>query len=328
MSEQTTTTELATLQSRADRIQEVADATSIAKLHSMPQVTRALTLARGIGELRRLFEGEVLDTFMSLMDSSIGFRTDRPKGTFKDGKPVAQYGRDTVRDVMIEALLRGANPVGNEVNILVGRLYLTKEYYERLVRDLVSDLRVTEGVPTMSGGGALVSMRASWIFNGRHDSLDCIKTDAEDNRIPVRVNAGMGADAVIGKAYRKLYAKIHRRVTGSTWLEEETDSQSNVIDAVATPVEPESKPVEPAEAATETPTEATAEEHAVFTGIEQHLSGLANIGDVNAFEKTSMGILETDEDKVKLTEWCDWRREQIRESRGPRSNKQKEDSAA
>lgn len=313
-----------TLDQRMIAIQNVADNTSIAKLHDLPQVTRAITLARGMRELRKLFDGEVLDTVCELMDSNLGFRTDRAPGSKdKAGNPLKPYGKETVRDCAIECLLRGGNMVGNEFNIISARCYLTKEYYERIVRELVNDLRIVEGVPQACQGGALVPITASWVFDGRPDSIACVKTEEADHRIPVRVNFGMGTDAIIGKAHRKLFAKIHRRVTGSTWLEETVndtevvtvngDSQHNSeVVGITTDAT--------AEDGAEAVTNETVEISPVFTGIQQLLSGLEGIREVNEYESQAALVLASDEEKVALTEWCDWRREQIRESRGQRAN--------
>lgn len=77
--------------------------------------SKALALAKGIQELRKAFTPEVLKDFLSLQGSAIGFRTDR------DDKKEGRYNVDEIRDCAIEALLRGAYPIGNEFNIISGR---------------------------------------------------------------------------------------------------------------------------------------------------------------------------------------------------------------
>lgn len=316
-----------TIEDTMIEIQRVADDTSIAKLHELPQTTRALRLMQGLRQLRTLFDGEILSGIKELMDCNLGFRTDRAPGTRdKAGNQVAPYPDKVVRDCIIEGMLRGANIIGNELNIISARCYLTKEYYERLVRELVSDLRVVEGVPQMCSGGALVPMRASWVFEGRPDSIDCVKTPEEDHRIPVRVNAGMGTDAIIGKAYRKLYAKIHRRVTGSTWLEEETRDSTMEIPTSDYVVHEEPATEATADTIDDTTVEAadaTAEtqpRHPAFNGIEALLGAMDSLKDVNEYEASTSAVMQSEDDLAHLHEWCEWRREQIREARGERSN--------
>lgn len=67
-------------------------------------------------------------------------------------------------------------------------------------------------------------MKATWLLHGKPDSLEVC--------IPVRVNSGMGADAILGKATRKILGRIHARITGSNQMID--DDGDNEIDA-ATP---------------------------------------------------------------------------------------------
>lgn len=291
---------------RMAKIDEVVGEYGLAVIDHLPMFTRGLTLARGIKQLRELVDDGFMADIMQLCDSPLGFKTDladKPK----------KYDVATVKDCVIHCLLRGGSVIGNEFNIIAGRCYLTKEFYERQVRSLVHDLRVIEHVPQTSSGGALVGMEASWVYLGRRDSVKCLKTEAGDARIAVRVNAGMGVDAILGKAYRKLYARIYRRVTGSSWLEEETEQEDTDVVSVQEPEAVE-------EAAVEAPQEAS-----VLDGVQNVLEGMNEIRAVNEYQTQAMTLCRTDEEHTKLAEWCDWRREMIRESRGARSNSAMED---
>jgi hypothetical protein len=75
--------------------------------------------------------------------------------------------------------------------------------------------------------GAVVKCSASWKMNGTPD------TTARD--IPIRVNAMMGADAIMGKAERKILAAAHAQITGTV-----------LGDADASEGEPEMRTVTPA----------------------------------------------------------------------------------
>jgi len=195
-------------------LQKTADDYSLAALEKLPQLHRAVSLSRGIKKLRSLLSGDVLKDLCELKDTNLGFRTD--------GAP---YPPEVVRDCLIEAMLRGARPSGNEFNIIAGRCYLTKEYYTRMVGDLVSNLKIVLGVPEATAHStALISGRAQWHYHGERMNINCMKNGELDERIEVRVNKGMGVDAMLGKAERKLLARIYRRVTGSTWMREEDES--------------------------------------------------------------------------------------------------------
>jgi len=285
------------------QIEKTAEEYSLVELDKLPNFQRAIKLAQGMQKLRSLIKGDILKTISSLQDTQLGFKTDRA------GKDRG-YSQEVVRDCAIEAMLRGATITGNEFNIIASRTYLTKEFYERMCRNLVNELRVVEGVPVSQGGGALVPMKASWKYEGRADSLECVQNGADDTRIPVRVNSGMGVDAVLGKAYRKLYARIYRRVTGSTWIEEGLDETTEDPDVIEGEVVQEMPPekIEQEPVATSENDWSTA------------VSSLNGIREIDEFEANARDACKTDEQVRALEIACDIRKEEIRETRGPRSN--------
>ena len=195
----------------------IAEATA-----SNQPTVRALTEAAAMNRLRELINDEFLEDVRALMNTKLGFRTDRDPGTTKD-KSVKPYNNEVLRDFAIEALLRGFRLVGNEVNIIAGNLYATREGLERVVREFpgLSDLRIELGVPANGTGGALVPATASWKLNGVADEIRCEDASDVDTRIPVRVNNGMGCDAIHGKARRKLYARVLERISGAVVNAEE-----------------------------------------------------------------------------------------------------------
>lgn len=294
-------------------IEKACDQCNLVSIQQLSPIRRTLELARGMQTIRKNLVGPLMADVKALQDTPLGFLTDRgPNATGKDGKPVRPYSDDVVRDCVIEGMLRGASIVGNELNIISGRCYLTKQYFERQVRQWpgLTDLQITDGVPSVStaAGGALAPMTATWRLNGVPQSLQCTHTSEGDNRIPVRVNAGMGADAIIGKARRKFLAKLFGRLTGSSWIAEQADMET---DTPGTVVE------EPAaEQHTEEPTPA----EIVFRGIEAILNGMDQLSDVNDYQEATAALLTDEDDRAKLNEWCEWRREQIRAGRGERAN--------
>lgn len=199
------------------KLDELVEQYQIAKLSSLPPVQRTLELARGMYELRTLFTEEFVNrTFMPLRGTKLGFRTDR------DNEPRdKQYSWEIVRDCIIDCLLRGFYPINNELNVIGGNPYYTKEAFDRVVPDFegLSQLEITRGVPQPgSDNTSLVPMRATWLLHGRPHALICELETAPggvqiDRRIPVRVNSGMGVDAVLGKAHRKLLARVYERLT-------------------------------------------------------------------------------------------------------------------
>jgi hypothetical protein len=189
-------------------LENLANEYALTALNSKGRFERALILARGMAALREAVK-PLMPAILSLMDSPLGFLTDRR------GKD--PYPEEVVADCLIEAVLRGCYPVGNEWNIISGRAYITKEGFARLVRELpgFTDLRLVPGVPRTAQAGAVVPFRASWRWQGKPDHMEC--------DIPVRLNSGMGADAAIGKATRKMLARLYSLLTGSQITDPEGD---------------------------------------------------------------------------------------------------------
>lgn len=189
--------------------------------------TKAFLIAHSINALQEALTPAMLSDIRRLADSPLGFKTDRPPGAKKDGKALQPYPDIVFRDVIVQALIRGLRITGNEFNVLVGNLYVTKEGYQRLLREYpgLTDLKIQIGVPKTQTGGALVPAKASWRMNGIADELDCFG----DYSIAVKVNNAMGVDAIQGKAESKLLRRIHARIAG-TELSVPDPDEPGVID--------------------------------------------------------------------------------------------------
>lgn len=176
---------------------------------------KAFRMAAAIRALHKAITDEMMGDIMALQGTALGFLTDKDK--------TGGYDVKTVKLVMIEAALMGAHWVGNEVNIISERPYLTKNFFTRTLREFpgFTDLKLFPGVPALAGDkGALVPYVATWKLNGAADRIERLLTKLDggkelDERICVKVNAGMGADAILGKAERKIKAAIYGRLTGS-----------------------------------------------------------------------------------------------------------------
>src|SRR5579885_3660163 len=119
----------------ARRIDEVA-ASAMELFKSAGSFASELAVAQAMNELRLALTDDMMKPVMALMNTDLGFRTDRdPKLTpkDKDGNPMTPYSVEVVREVTIEAKLRGFHMIGNEVNIIAGRLYATKNGFRRKV---------------------------------------------------------------------------------------------------------------------------------------------------------------------------------------------------
>lgn len=197
-------------QTLQDGRREIAEAEASGSL-----MMKGMTTARVMQQVREMITPKMMQDVMKLMNTPVGFKTDRDPARSKQG--TQPYPVETVRDVLIQALMDGARPVGNEFNIISGQYYRTKEQFERRIAEWpgLKQFKYSLGVPTIGQHGALVSGWASWKLNGAADRIDCKQEpDGIDSRIPVRINEGQGADAILGKATRKLLARVYKRLSG------------------------------------------------------------------------------------------------------------------
>ena len=186
------------------------------------QFKKMFLLGAAMQQLRALLTPEVMRPIMELQNSPIGFCTDRPGG----------YGEDIVRDCVIEAAMNGVSVCGNEFNILVGRCYVTKNGMKHKLRDIAGlYTSFTPGIPRNVGeAGAVVRMHIEWTIGS--------KSNTRDIDFAIRVNKGMGADAIVGKATRKAEAWLYEEVTGNTVPEGEVGDMVIVdADTVESPLE-------------------------------------------------------------------------------------------
>ena len=188
--------------------------------------TKAIAVANAMNQLKDMIDDDVLAAFMPLQGSALGFKTDKDT--------TGGYPKAVVKDVMIEATLKGAQLVGNQVNIIGGRFYATLQFFEQWFKNAakcnVTDLRLEPSVPKITADGAIVHYKATWKLKGNADTLE--------RDFPIRVNSGMGPDAILGKAKRKVLAAVYERVTGTIITDGEVEDGSSInIDAkVVTPV--------------------------------------------------------------------------------------------
>jgi hypothetical protein len=198
-----------------------------------------IALARAMTELRQLMTADVMERIMPLMNTPLGFLTDRNplvRAKNKDGSPITPYSEEAVRDCVIEGALRGFAVVGNEMNIIASRFYGAKAGFERLVRTFPGIANYTDGfeVPRLAEkGGAVVACWASWEINGSKQRID--------RKFAVKGDSYSSADAYLGKAQRKLAAAVYARLTGKLIPEGEV-GESEMPEAPAKPT-PAAMPV-------------------------------------------------------------------------------------
>ncbi len=204
------TTSIATRVSaeKVAEIEGIVEEYGLSKVSTLGQIGMTLAMAEGLQRLALALSPEVMAPIMALQGSKLGFLSDKDRE--------GGYGQEIVKRCVTEALLRGVRPVLNEMNIIAGGFYATREAFVRLLKEFpgLTELRIDLGVPRNAGEkGAVVACKASWKLCGSPDSMDA--------DIPIKVNGGMGADAILGKAERKMRARIYNRLSGSEFPEGE-----------------------------------------------------------------------------------------------------------
>lgn len=161
---------------------------------------KAYLIANAAGELKKLLSSEYMRPIMELQNNRLGFKTDKPGG----------YDEATVKNCLIEAVLTGVQPFGNQFNIIAGNCYITKEGFGHLLGKFPGlTYEVIPGLPRINGEktSAAILMKVEWTLNGTS------KTRELD--IATKMNNFMGTDAVIGKATRKARAWLFSTITGT-----------------------------------------------------------------------------------------------------------------
>lgn len=292
---------------------------------------RAFRMAAAIRALHHAISDDMMKDIMHLQGTGLGFLTD--KDTVKEGKP--GYPVEDVKLVAIEAALMGAYWVGNEFNIISGRPYLTKNFFTRKLREFpgLTDLKLSPGVPVLIGDkGALVPYVATWKLNGEGMRIERLLTKLDDKRelderICVKVNSGMGADAILGKAERKIKAAIYARLTGSDLTDGEVDDVNGTkkparnLDDLTSRLEGNAGNAE----------SATEPDPLLIDHATAGFRACYDLAEVGKFEAECEGRATTDQEKAAISGMAEETRERIRSTRGTRSNggaKQKELAAS
>lgn len=215
-------------QSEIDEIAKLDDfckssALAIQHAHdSGSDMQKALILARATVGIRNRLTPAIMADVMQLQGSPLGFKTDKDRN---GGYPV-----DEVKTVLTQALIQRLRVTGNEWNIIAGNLYPTVQGLKRLVSEFpgLTDLDIQVGVPVKaSDETSLVPCTAKWKYEGTPYSIECIKTESMDGRIPVKYDKWTSIDAIIGKAKSKLYRRIYERMTGSILTVYDEDEGTN-----------------------------------------------------------------------------------------------------
>ncbi len=189
----------------------------------------AFNAAQVITMLREALTDEVMDkVFMPLMNTKVGFRTDRDGKPDKQGRTKPLYDVATVRDAIIDAAIIGLLPTGNQFNIISGTMYPTKEGYTVLLKKIGAKYIIdVQQDRSQNPAFAEFPCKITYAFNGEKNSLTVVAT--------VRRDQYSSNDQLRGKAERRAKKALYEYLTGTDYGDaDETSSRPNAaIDTVA-----------------------------------------------------------------------------------------------
>lgn len=162
-----------------------------------------LRLASYMQQIHENITDEFLKPIMFLQGKGFGYLTD------KDDK--GGYPAHIIKNVIVEAIIHGFRPTGNEFNIINGRFYATKQGFERIVyqNPNLEKLEIKNEPSQTQTGNWKVTFKVTYKMK------NCIPETFEEV-FPIPGNKGsfqFGVDNILGKAYRKIYKSVHNRIT-------------------------------------------------------------------------------------------------------------------
>lgn len=182
--------------------------------------------------LRQALTDDVMDAvFMPLQNTKIGFLTDHTGKARGNRPPLQPYGREIVRDAIIDAVTVGLMPTGNQFNIIAERMYPTKEGYTALLRRLGVKYFIETGYDKgQTEGFAEIPCKITYSYGGEKNSFSITAT--------VKKDSYSSPDQIRGKAERRAKKALYEYITGCDFGDADEDS-SAPIDVVAEEVSTE-----------------------------------------------------------------------------------------
>lgn len=179
----------------------------------------AAFMAAGIvNKLRNALSNAVMNEFfMPLMNTKVGFLTDKPGYDRKTGEVKPTYPINVVRDAIIDAAFMGLLPTGNQFNIISERMYPTKEGFTALLKKIGCRYFISlTPLPDVSPTCAAVCCKINYEW---HDDKNGFSITAT-----VKKDGYSSMDQIKGKAERQAKKKLYEYLTGCDFGEADEDS--------------------------------------------------------------------------------------------------------
>lgn len=164
---------------------------------------------------------------MPLQNRRCGFLTDRKEGG---------YSADIVRDAMIDAITIGLLPVGNQFNIIAGKMYPTKEGYTALLGKLGVKYLPYIGTPRCEEQG-YYKFPCEMKYYYMNEAKPVMKSFKIEVSVPVK-NGSQSIDMLSGKAERRFKKRFHEFLTGLDFGDADEESGTITINPTPSSVQP------------------------------------------------------------------------------------------
>jgi hypothetical protein len=228
-----TETQLAQMETQLIELCETATA-ALHKIEAANGPMKIATTAVAVAQLTQmLIHRQYMESIRPLVDTHLGFRTDSDR-----------YTNEQLAGFVVDCLLHNDSLVGNEVNLIKGKRFVTKEGWLRKLRDLGAiaitttaftpdEVEMKQEEKTVTVFARVAVVAECW-FNGRHYPVRCVSQPEGDARILVDGKANTKQAAVVqakGKAEARALAKLHAMLTGRS---EDDEIPAEVIETTAT----------------------------------------------------------------------------------------------
>lgn len=186
-----------------------------------------------VNNLKEALTDEVMKkVFMPLMNTKIGFLTDRTGKKTARGEAKPLYSVDVVRDCIIDAASFGLLPTFNQFNIIADRMYPTKEGYTALLKKAGVKYVLSFGKDTSPKDAAFAEISVKINFTEKGQEPNSMVMMAV-----VAKNQYSSYDQIKGKAERRAKKQLFEYVTGNDLGDGDAgdDDNAQVIDVTPEP---------------------------------------------------------------------------------------------
>jgi hypothetical protein len=174
---------------------------------------KAFVMATALQKIKELLTPEVMKPIMALQGSKLGFKTDRDvvknrtTGKYEKGPG---YPIEVVTECVTEAILLGLEVTNNQMNIIGGNMYPTREGFGGLL-DKINGLRYNITYPSVSQSpdkqSANVIAKIEWSLGN--------ESKKQEIDFPIKSDTYTTLDALIGKAERKAKRWLFNHIRGT-----------------------------------------------------------------------------------------------------------------